>query len=72
MSKLTVKLTDEMDEVIDELAEVRALPKTQVMRRAVLLMKYLDDAAKAGQDIVLRDRVSGQERQLVLESSLGG
>lgn len=71
MSKLTVQLTDEMDEVIDELAEVRSLPKTQVMRRAVLLMKYLDDAAKSGQDIVLRDRQSGQERQLVLESSLG-
>lgn len=71
MSKLTVQLTDEMDEVIDQLADVRGLPKTQVLRRAVLLMKYLDDAATADQDIIFRDRKSGDEKQLVLESSLG-
>jgi hypothetical protein len=70
MSKLTVQFTDEMDEVIEELAEARGLPKTQVLRRAVLLMRYLDTAAATGQDLVLRDRATGQERQLVLESSI--
>jgi hypothetical protein len=70
MTKLTVQFTGEMDEVIEELAEARGLPKTQVLRRAVLLMRYLDEAAAAGKDVVLRDRATGGEQQLVFESSL--
>jgi predicted transcriptional regulator len=70
MSKLTVQFTDEMDEVLEELARARDVPKAQVLRRAVLLMRYLDEAAAAGTDLVLRDRATGQERQLVLESSM--
>jgi predicted transcriptional regulator len=70
MTKLTVQFTDEMDEVLGELAEARGLAKTQVLRRAVLLMRYLDEASAAGTDLVLRDRATGAERQLVLESSI--
>jgi predicted transcriptional regulator len=70
MSKLTVQFTDKMDEVLEELARARDVPKAQVLRRAVLLMRYLDEAAAAGTDLVLRDRATGQERQLVLESSM--
>jgi predicted transcriptional regulator len=70
MTKLTVQFTGEMDEVLGELAEARGLPKTQVLRRAVLLMRYLDEAAAAGADLVLRDRVTGDEQKLVLESSM--
>lgn len=70
MTKLTVQFTDEMDEVIEELAQTRGLAKTQVLRRAVLLMRYLDEASVAGKELILRDRSTGQEQQLVLESSL--
>ena len=70
MTKLTVQFTDDMDEVLEELAESRGLGKTQVLRRAVLLMKYLDEAAASGTDLVLRDRVTGQEKQLLLETSI--
>ena len=70
MTKLTVQFTDEMDEVLEELADARGLAKTQVLRRAVLLMRYLDQASAAGKDLVLRDRATWEEQQLVLESSL--
>ena len=70
MTKLSVHFSDEMDEVLTELAESRGLAKAQVMRRAVLLMRYLDEASAAGADLVLRDRATGQERQLVLELSM--
>jgi predicted transcriptional regulator len=70
MSKLTVQFTDELDAVIGELAEARGLAKTQVLRHAVLLMRYLDQATASGTDLVLRNRATGEERQLVLESSL--
>jgi len=70
MTKLTVQFTDEMDDVLEELAQSRGLAKTQVLRRAVLLMRYLDEASAAGTDLVLRDRATGQERQLVLESNI--
>jgi hypothetical protein len=69
VTKLTVQFSDEMDQVLEDLAEARGLAKTQVLRRAVLLMRYLDEAAAHGTDLVLRDQ-DGNERQLVLESNL--
>jgi predicted transcriptional regulator len=70
MRKLTVQLTDEMDQVLGDLAEARGLAKTQVLRHAVLLMRYLDEASAQGTDFVLRERDTGKERQLVFESGL--
>jgi hypothetical protein len=68
VTKLTVQFTDEMDQVIEDLAEARGLAKTQVLRRAVLLMRYLDEAAAQGADLVLRDK-DGNEQRIVLESN---
>ncbi len=70
MTKLTVQFTDEMDEILAELAESRGLAKSQVLRRAILLMKYLDKASATGTDLVLRDRATGREQHLVLESNM--
>lgn len=70
MSKLTVQMSDEMDQLLMELSDERGLPKTQVLRDAVRLMKYLDDAAGNDQDIVLRHRGTGAERQILLERHL--
>lgn len=70
MAKVTVQFTDELDDVLSDLAQCRGLAKTQVLRRAVLLMSYLDKATAEGVDLVLRDRVTGQERHLVMESSI--
>lgn len=70
MAKVTVQFTSELDDVLADLAQCRGLAKTQVLRRAVLLMSYLDRAAAEGADLVLRDRATGQERQLVMESNI--
>jgi hypothetical protein len=69
MAKMTVQFSTEMEEVLEVLSDVRGLPKTQVLRDAVRLMKYLDDEGRSA-DLVLRSREDGSERQLVLESQL--
>jgi hypothetical protein len=72
MSKLTVQLSDEMDEVVGDLAEQRGVPKTQVLRNAVLLMKYLDDAVAGGSKIELVNDNKGTRDRLVMESQIVG
>lgn len=69
MAKMTVQFSAEMEEVLEVLSDMRGLPKTQVLRDAVRLMKYLDDEGRSA-DLVLRSRADGSERQLVLESQL--
>lgn len=70
MSKLTLQLSPEMDRVLDQLADSRQLPKAQILRRAMLLMQFLDDQVADDQDIVLRDRRTGETSRLVFESQL--
>lgn len=69
MAKLTVQMSSDMESVLETLCDARGLPKTQVLRDAVRLMKFLDDAA-VDADLVLRSRNDGSERQLVLESQM--
>ena len=69
MSKLTVQLSDEMNEMIEELAEMRGIPKTQLLRSAVKLMKYLDDAIAGGSRLELVSD-DGTRARVVLESEV--
>lgn len=68
--KLTLQLTPEMEEVLDDLVATRGMPKSQVLRRAVLLMKYLDEQAADNKDILVRDNETGTAERLVLESQM--
>ncbi len=43
MSKLTVQLSGDLDSVLGDLAKSQGIPKTQVIRRSIALMKYLED-----------------------------
>jgi predicted transcriptional regulator len=43
MGKLTVQLSGELDSVLDDLAKSQGIPKTQVIRRSIALMKYLNE-----------------------------
>lgn len=70
MAKFTVQLTDEMDDALGEVATRRGLPKTQALRRAVALMKYLDEADDRGESVVVKSQ-DGTERQIVFESQVG-
>jgi hypothetical protein len=59
-----------MERVLDQLAESRQLPKAQVLRRAMLLMQFLDDQVADDHDIVLKDNKTGETSRLVFESQL--
>jgi hypothetical protein len=68
VAKVTVQMSNELDSVISSLASRRDIPKSQVLRRAVALMKMLDDADEKGEKVILRDP-DGDERQLVFEKT---
>ena len=68
MSKVTVQMTDEMNEILGEVARRRGLPKTATLRRAVALLKYLDEATERGEQVVIRDPRTNSERQIVFVS----
>jgi predicted transcriptional regulator len=70
MPKLTLQLSPEMERVLDQLADSRQLPKSQVLRRAMLLMQYLDDQVADNHDIVIRDKTTGETSRLVFESQM--
>ena len=67
MPKMTFQVSPEMDSILEQLAAERDIPKTQVIRRAVLLMRYLDAENK---EISVRDKESGEVSKLVFESQL--
>lgn len=71
MSKLTLQLSPEMDEVLEELAEERDVSKAQVLRQAMLLLRYLDGEVADAKDIIVRDRETGEASVLVFEGHLG-
>ena len=68
MPKMTFQVSSEMDMILEELAAERDIPKSQVIRRAVLLMKYLDSDDK---EISVVDKSSGKVSTLVFESQIG-
>lgn len=70
MGKLTVEMSDQLDELLSAVATRRGLAKTQAIRRAVALMKFLDDAENKGEEIIIRSK-SGDEKQLIFEPAVG-
>lgn len=71
MSKLTLQVTPELDAILEKLSRERGISKSQIMRRAIVLMNYLDEGASNNKDILLRDASSGEVEKLVLESQMG-
>ncbi len=67
--KFTVEMNSELDDVISSLAEQQGVPKTQVVRRALALLKYLEDEQTAGRVILVHDPGTGKEKELVFEAT---
>jgi predicted transcriptional regulator len=67
LPKMTFQVSPEMDSILGQLAAQRDIPKAQVIRRAVLLMKYLDSADK---EIRVTDKSTGETSTVVLETQL--
>ncbi|MDQ1536329.1 MAG: hypothetical protein QOE58_722 [Actinomycetota bacterium] len=66
--KFTVEMNRELDDVVTALAEQQQVPKTQVVRRALALLKYLEDERRAGRVILVQDPDTGREKELVFET----
>jgi predicted transcriptional regulator len=62
--KLSVNLSQEVVDVIRELAERRDTTMTEVLRRSIGTQKYLQDAVDKGGKILIEDR-RGRLRQIV-------
>jgi len=68
--KFTVEMTPEMDKVVEELAAKRGIPKTQAVRTALAVLKYLDEAEENHEELILRSK-SGTDTKLVVGSMRG-
>ena len=53
--KISANLSDEVLEVLKEIAERKNVTLTEVLRRAVSVFKVVDDALNEGQQVLLRD-----------------
>ncbi|HJT91749.1 MAG TPA: ribbon-helix-helix protein, CopG family [Mycobacterium sp.] len=70
MPKFTVEMNDELDAVVTSLAEQQGVPKTQVVRRALALLKYLEDQRRAGNVVLVQHPETGREKEVVFEPLL--
>ena len=48
MPKLTIRFGDKTDKMLAELAEEKGTTKTEIIRRALVTYKYLDEEIKDG------------------------
>ncbi|CRK59197.1 hypothetical protein [Alloactinosynnema sp. L-07] len=63
--KISVNLPVEVLEALREMAERDNLTQTEVLRRAISALKFISDAHKAGQAILLRDPSTKETERLV-------
>lgn len=69
MSKYTLNLTPQMDEVLQDLADAQGVPKSTVIRRAVGLLKYLSEERATGARVRIEEE-DGTVKEIVLEEDL--
>jgi hypothetical protein len=55
MGKLTVQFTGRIDDDLEALAREQGVPKTQVIRRAIALMKFIEDERDKGHKVSITD-----------------
>jgi hypothetical protein len=67
MAKTTVQLNDELDSLLTDLSGDLAVPKAQVVRRSIALLKYLqDETTKNGGKVLIQD-ANGEQKEIVLK-----
>jgi predicted transcriptional regulator len=59
MAKVTFELDDNLDDVLGSLAKKQGLKKSQMLRRSIALMKYLEDERDDGNRVAITNG-SGQ------------
>lgn len=59
-----------MDRILDELGEPRNLDRTQVLRRAILLLAFLDGEVEAGKEVIIYNSKTGTADKLLIEGEI--
>lgn len=68
MAKMTVDLGDKLDSTVSRLAASQNVPSSQVVRRALALLSYLEDEQAKGAKVLVRD--GDQEKEVVFHSAV--
>lgn len=65
-TRLSVNMTDETANALEELATHQHISRTEVIRRAVALMKFIEDEQDRGRKVLTMDSDEKHVRELVL------
>jgi hypothetical protein len=67
MSTMAISVSRKMERILNGMARRRRVSRGEVLRRAVLLMKFLSDWDRdPNHEIIIRDPKTGRERRLVM------
>lgn len=61
-TKITVSLTDEAANAVEQLAESRGISSSEVVRRGIALARFFEDQLAAGSSILIRNEDGELER----------
>lgn len=65
MSKTTVQLSGDLDKILSDLSKEQGVPKTQVIRRSLALLKYLEDERRSGGKVAITDQDGKVVKEIV-------
>lgn len=65
MPRLNVSVTEQLDEALSELSERQSIPKSQLIRRSIALLKFLEDERERGLKVTLSDENDRVVKEIV-------
>lgn len=65
MPRITANLSQEVVDAIEELAAKSGITKTEVIRRAVAMERFLEEQEEHGADLLIRQRGSREVERVV-------
>jgi predicted transcriptional regulator len=66
VAKVTFELDDSLDDVLGALARKQGLKKSQMLRRSIALMKFLEDERDQGNRVAITDSHGDVLREIVI------
>lgn len=64
--RITIGLIPKAGDDLQRLQDRTSLSKTDLVNRAITLYEFIDERTRTGQEIVLRDRETGETQTVVL------
>ena len=66
-TRLTIQISDRLEEILDQLAKEDGIPKAQVIRRAIAVLKFLEDEKRNGNKITISSHDDRVLKELVVQ-----